>query len=954
MTTAQTDGPTLPWKLVSPPLAHTVADAIRFVTDALSSEEACVAAATHTVCCVPAFPYLQDNLSAIVDAESHLHVDDDLVVRARIFAPTRSTTRPWTIAPRDSVRQGVEWLAHFGFLLSFERALTGEWLCTQRPKNFDVWWTWRGTFWFPLHEKPIRFRSVPPCHVRYQPLEDVWRCESANMDSVENAAEMATLFDAVHAFLLTGRLPFIHWDNMHTNDDLFRLHHLAWALVWTWQEKRQEDNIDKAVTAIVTQSLLREDREQSWTHADWLLWLADHDRHGKTVASHVLQTRLWHPLVCATRCWTTLPAPTVTPEEVWRVWWTISDRLPDRSVHAEPFFVEADMEEKDLPRLAVRVDDIALAKHDLCSWLDVPTLLLQRPKAGAPTTFRRLNPSVVPHEDGTWTVLVRFANYDVNTYRSWDRSDVVTTHNLLSRWDFRGGAVAVEPWSWIRDDYRKDASAWIRGLEDMRLFETAPGQLRFLSNCCDYEGDTTEESGDRVSVLLGALTRGEDGEWVARASKIYLPFPRKTCEKNWIAVPWRGRLFVIYELLPLTILEIDVDTMEVTVCARVHDVRCPDLHGSLRGSGRWTEVEESSGRFVGVVHEVVFVENVRHYVHRIVSIDLRRLIEDDAHAADAIVYSRPFCFTDLKRHRIQYALDMVRWQENEIAISLSLTDEQPQLWTWSRAKLAAAIDAPFLLPRASLARVPRWTRVLKKCETFPLILWINRDRDATRQKTFVAQMRRLHLSHQRVRAVEPHHGGLWSLFQRGPDSVHENDATKALVCSHVLAMMTFLQAFPDLSHVCIMEDDASLEWVTEWPFHNWSTWAARAPRPFSILHLSCHLPPEEMKTSAVHPHQWVPLRPYSTTMAYLVSREGAQNFVSWALTFPLPRLSVSDKDVFAHAVSDKHPAYMTSVPLVTFRAACDSVIHADHADHQMKCKAGALSTWRSVRRVAAA
>ncbi|NDE16914.1 hypothetical protein EBZ80_18495, partial [bacterium] len=725
-------------------------DVIPLLADALAAEPT-TGAERRTVCCVPAFPHLRNDLSATIDAESHLHVDENDIVRARIHAPIYAGTRPWTIADRDSVRQGVEWLAHFGFLLSFQRGANGSWSCIQRPKNLERWCIWRGTFWLPIDFQTSLHTSssAPPCHVRYQPTKDIWSQETTGLDEASDMTPVVRLLDVAHTFLLTGRVPPTAW-NVDTVDDDVHHTRLAWALLFQWQEEQEADDraLGDAVTTAVTRSLFRDHIKQEWTSADRLLWLADHHRHGSDVSA-TLSTRLWHPLIRAGRRWSTLPQPVVTPEEVWRVWWRISDRLPDTSVIAQPFFVEADMEETDLPRLAVRIETICTEKHDLCSWLDVPQLMLQRPKKGAPRAFRRLNPSVLPHEDGTHTVLVRFANYDVNTYRSWDQSDVVTTHNLLSRWDFRNGAaVVVEPWSWIQDDYRKDASAWIRGLEDMRLFETAPGQLRFLSNCCDYEGDTIEETGDRVSVLLGALTRATDAsvsdgqEWVGHASKIYLPFPRKTCEKNWIAVPWRGRLFVVYELLPLTVLEVDVHTMEVAVCARVHDVRCPDLHGSLRGSGRWTEVEEKNGRFVGVVHEVVFVDGVRHYLHRIVSMDLRRLIEEDAHAADAVAFSRPFCFTDLQQHRIQYAMDLLLWNETEVAISLSLTDEQPQLWTWSRQRLADAIDAPFLLPGASLGRVSRWTRVLQKCETFPLILWINRDRDEKRRHAFAAQMRR--------------------------------------------------------------------------------------------------------------------------------------------------------------------------------------------------------------------
>jgi len=934
---------------------------------------------------VPAFP---KDLLDILDRSSHVG-EHDCIAFVRLWMPLSDT-------------RGAEILAPLGFFLHFS-AHSGAWECVKGPSNMSAWNIWRGTFWYPegvsdYHASretdcaPLRMvyapRANPVTSARGTTSDNKPALQHVVMDLVHNSLFAQSTSSQVQALLL-------HLDRrQHRHADMTSICCLAWIYfcVHTQLTKAWHKKMLKIVPEMIVGRQKRSVSADTDSHLPSLafLWMSFRSVYSISSIPRSILAPLWDAVCGApARQWTTMPQLALPTHEIVEAWMhdcgqgeSAPRGLVASVTHSrlgDPAWASL-LSEEWLPQLAIQIQNIGEIVH-LSKWLNVPELALEQPRKDAVMrTYRRMNPSILfrsGHDDSrkgvtSMVVLVRFANYDLSSYASMEKSGVVMTHNLISVWDVSDFRLPLRetvcqekmPWSWIQPTYRTNDHASIRGLEDVRLFDlpefAGKGEVCFLANCCDYEGDTASQSGNCISVLFGRLHLQTQ---VASASKLYLPFARKRCEKNWIPIVDGDRLFIIYELLPLTVLQVDPHTLEVSLVGRVHDASCPHLHGSLRGSGKWT-LMRGGAAYLGLIHEVVFVAGKRHYLHRLVHLDWQRFL---AHAqsrdqppqsipADVVEYSLPFCFHSLAEHPIQYGIDLNLCPGGDrVLMSFSLSDDDPQFLITDRATLASEVMLPRLMDDYHEAHPPRLLttrgRAIHKCQEFPFIFWINRDSDTDRRHEFLAELRSVHLEHhqRRITAVEPTSDRVWHFFTRGHDSVHQNDCTKALVCSHLLAIMTFFYEHPHLDMACIMEDDASFEWTDAWPFSSFSTWLSRAPSPFSILQICCHLPENEMARNITHPYFWESIMPYSTTMAYIISRQGAENVLRWAFSFPFPQLSVSDHDIYVHASTRAHPAYMFSVPLITFRNGCKSVIHAAHEDYQSECKRGIEAHMANVR-----
>lgn len=97
------------------------------------------------------------------------------------------------------------------------------------------------------------------------------------------------------------------------------------------------------------------------------------------------------------------------------------------------------------------------------------------------------------------------------------------------------------------------------------------------------------------------------------------------------------------------------------------------------------------------------------------------------------------------------------------------------------------------------------------------IVWINLDRKDARREHIELQLRALGVRwHRRVRAID---GSDLSDRARRMPSIHPTGtpANNACTASHVLAMATYLEEFPEEPWVVVLEDDASFEFAPEWP-----------------------------------------------------------------------------------------------------------------------------------------
>ena len=246
-----------------------------------------------------------------------------------------------------------------------------------------------------------------------------------------------------------------------------------------------------------------------------------------------------------------------------------------------------------------------------------------------------------------------------------------------------------------------------------------------------------------------------------------------------------------------------------------------------------------------------------------------------------------------------------------------------------------------------------WERT-QKLEGLPLIFWIHREKDIERGRKFREMLYNYNIGDKGycIPAVDASEVPLdlgWPLnrYPRKISSIEKkNNATKALVCSHVRAIQTFFEDFPNEQHALIMEDDATFDLLGMWPFPTFQHFVNKiVPEEYLVCHLSKLLPLKEIETS-LETFGIEPVRSYATTLGYLISRKGAKRILEWFFSYPCPALSVSDVDIFKDPFHDLDASeytknvVMTSWPLFTFDVdeEPESLLHPDQLSYQKKCQ----------------
>lgn len=183
---------------------------------------------------------------------------------------------------------------------------------------------------------------------------------------------------------------------------------------------------------------------------------------------------------------------------------------------------------------------------------------------------------------------------------------------------------------------------YILGVEDVRLYRDADGEVRFFG--------VTSEYSEKIRILSGVCDL-ETGEY---RTPVVLESPLNAdCEKNWI--PVNGTDDVIYSWNPLRIGQIEGNQLVFK-----QTLKTPDFFRHLRGSAVPIRVNDELWCLVHYVHH----SSPRKYYHCIVKLDA-------TYKPTSI--SLPFV---LRKEGIEYCLSMT-YGKNELEFIFSSWDDNP-------------------------------------------------------------------------------------------------------------------------------------------------------------------------------------------------------------------------------------------------------------------------------------
>ncbi|NBN98926.1 MAG: hypothetical protein EBV19_06755 [Flavobacteriia bacterium] len=538
-------------------------------------------------------------------------------------------------------------------------------------------------------------------------------------------------------------------------------------------------------------------------------------------------------------------------------------------------------------------------------------------------------------------VNIRSSNYALKTYRSRETHGVVytknTTYSIVHEKDGEeeNNSQVIE----ISTNYPADPTAIIRGTEDLRLFEWR-SHLYGIANVCDYS-----ETVNRPQVIMfrfpsllnGVSTIENDRYWK-------IPYGRHV-EKNWSPIVGFHKetdqvLYLIYNILPeFIIIGVDIETNKVVEEIK-HDIpnlNKPDSISWPRGSGCFHpfSICDKNG-YMGIVHEVIFTGNEakpRQYIHRFVWFDEKvteLFLTDRVFICDQcspIEYVLGWCF-DIS-------------DSNVLHVSYGVQDEEAWIVSYSTLSVIESIVNGQHFNLSQLEMIPVKPTVVDS--KLP-ILCINMDTSVERRDYIENHLRDHGLieCYTRVSAVDGNDPKLidtwplnrWVSRKMIDSDIHQNKKTTALVFSHVKAIEQFYRDTTLPEYAMIIEDDADFDILIKSPF-SLSDVIKNAPKRWEIIHLSALLPTVFYNDSS-EPFHFQKLVIGSTTLAYLISREGARKIMKWFYTYPPPHVTVSDVDIFSQISGEN--GWMITPPIILPRKSNDSIIHPEHIPYQQKCQ----------------
>ena len=218
--------------------------------------------------------------------------------------------------------------------------------------------------------------------------------------------------------------------------------------------------------------------------------------------------------------------------------------------------------------------------------------------------------SYVCHK-GNHIINTRYVNYwlwDNGVYWIKDEAGAIRTRNFLSVLE---GGCEGEPAEFdevLPEEALVCHGGSIYGLEDVRLFERADGELGFIATSINYSGL------GRNRMVSG---RWESGQWID-CRVLVPPDPGSWCEKNWIPVKFRGADHFIYKWFPLEVGQVINGQLAIR---QTWEHQTP-MFSNVRGSSILVEVGETG--LMGVVH-FSYEGSPRRYFHMLVLLDKETL-----------------------------------------------------------------------------------------------------------------------------------------------------------------------------------------------------------------------------------------------------------------------------------------------------------------------------------------
>ena len=233
--------------------------------------------------------------------------------------------------------------------------------------------------------------------------------------------------------------------------------------------------------------------------------------------------------------------------------------------------------------------------------------------------YKSLNPSLIPHPNGTFYLNLRIVNWSVNPvgfnqYTSSHPKNKFKTKNILGIINEEGNYVQKPQLvSKIIPFIGKVRSHHIDGFEDCRLFASSQEEdtLHFITNCTknNPKGDM------RLSVGTIALSKDSSPKYTSLIP--ITGYGDDITQKNWLLYDKEGtKAQAIYGYNPFTIIEIDLETGIATPISQAH---FPIRSGEFRGSAGPVPFEDG---YLLVIHQVYYkAHGGRRYLHRFIKLD---------------------------------------------------------------------------------------------------------------------------------------------------------------------------------------------------------------------------------------------------------------------------------------------------------------------------------------------
>lgn len=287
-------------------------------------------------------------------------------------------------------------------------------------------------------------------------------------------------------------------------------------------------------------------------------------------------------------------------------------------------------------------------------------LELPKIREGFPETYYSMNPSIQKVDEG-YKVLCRTVNYlqsGGKDHKSVDLFDQkIRTRNFFIHYDKEFNLKSQQEIVENVPRYRQ-VDNYVQGMEDCRLIQYDGD---FWVTCSIF--DLTPQMVPQIA--LCKLEKDSKNDKIEVTKLVHLKGPDENrCEKNWLPFVKDNEIAVIYSSSPLVVYQINRETGE---CKQIVSNDSNYDFSSFRGSA--PPIEFDNG-YLMIVHEVVFTNGQRYYLHRFVFLDENLNI---------VKVSDPFTFL---HQGVEYTCGMTMdHTEKNLIIPLGIEDRNAYLCT---------------------------------------------------------------------------------------------------------------------------------------------------------------------------------------------------------------------------------------------------------------------------------